>query len=103
MKFSLLRTCALSLLSALAFFISNAHGGDLSRDFLTPPDPVKPSGCWWWLNGWVDKQAITRDMEEFRAKGMGSVLLVRSGQWSARTHPRKATGSMAIVSSPAIR
>lgn len=58
--------------------------GTLSRDFLSPPDSVKPSGYWWWLNGNVDKEAITRDMEEFRAKGMGAVLLVSSGQWGGR-------------------
>ena len=59
-------------------------GEELSKIFQTPPDSVKPSGYWWWLNGNVDKEAITRDMEEFKAKGMGAVLLVSSGQWGAR-------------------
>lgn len=58
---------------------------DLAAKFATPPDSAKPSGYWWWLNGNVDKQAITRDMEEFRAKGIGSVLLVSSGNWCAST------------------
>ncbi len=53
----------------------------LGRDFLSPPDSVKPSGYWWWLNANVDKEAITRDLEQFHAKGMGAVLLVSSGIW----------------------
>jgi hypothetical protein len=69
-------------------WIHAAPADTLSRDFLSPPDEVKPSGYWWWLNGNVDKEAITRDMEEFRAKGMGAVLLVSSGQWGGRMPAR---------------
>ena len=58
-----------------------ASYAELSRFFQNPPDWAKPSGYWWWLNGNVDKEAITRDMEEFKEKGMGAVLLVNSGQW----------------------
>jgi hypothetical protein len=55
--------------------------GDLEKNFVNPPDAAKPSGYWWWLNANVDREAITRDMEEFSAKGIGSVLLVCSGNW----------------------
>jgi hypothetical protein len=51
---------------------------DLRRNFSTPPDAAKSSCYWWWFNGLVDKQGITRDLEEYRAKGMGEVLLVNS-------------------------
>ena len=54
---------------------------ELETNFVNPPDWAKPSGYWWWLNANVDKEAITRDMDEFRAKGIGSVLLVCSGNW----------------------
>jgi len=56
----------------------------LSKIFQNPPDWAKPSGYWWWLNANVDKEAITRDMEQFKAKGMGAVLLVSTGQWGGR-------------------
>lgn len=70
----------------LASFASQAEPAAIAKDelfenFTKPPDSAKPSGYWWWLNAHVDKEAITRDMEEFRAKGMGSVLLVCSGNW----------------------
>ena len=51
---------------------------DMSRNFATPPGSVKSSCYWWWFNGLVDKEGITRDLEEFHAKGMGEVLLVNS-------------------------
>ncbi len=50
----------------------------LRQGFLFPPDKSKSSCYWWWFNGLVDKEGITRDMEEFRKKGMGEVLLVNS-------------------------
>ncbi|GAB3904242.1 glycosyl hydrolase [Mucilaginibacter boryungensis] len=51
---------------------------DLRKNFLTPPDDTKSSCYWWWFNGLVDKEGITRDLEEYRTKGMGEVLLVNS-------------------------
>jgi len=47
--------------------------------FDNPPDSAKPSCFWWWFNSLVDKKGITRDLEEFKKKGMGGVVLVCSG------------------------
>jgi hypothetical protein len=51
---------------------------DISSTFAAPPRSVRSSCYWWWFNGLVDKAGITRDLEEFHAKGMGEVLLVNS-------------------------
>ena len=51
---------------------------EMSRNFATPPGSVKSSCYWWWFNGLVDKEGITRDLEEFHVKGIGEVLLVNS-------------------------
>src|SRR6185503_19995518 len=51
---------------------------ELSRNFVRPPRTVRSYCYWWWFNGLVDKEGITRDQEEFHAKGMGEVLLVNS-------------------------
>ena len=58
--------------------LSPAGQADLAKNFVTPPDASKSSCYWWWFNGLVDKEGITRDMDEFRSKGMGEVLLVNS-------------------------
>ena len=49
--------------------------GDLSRGFADPPPSARTRAFWWWLNGNVTKAAITRDLEEMKAKGFGGVLL----------------------------
>jgi hypothetical protein len=74
----LLLALAASLLAPLA---ATHAAGDLEENFVNPPDSAKPSGYWWWLNANVDKEAITRDMNEFSAKGIGSVLLVSTANW----------------------
>ncbi|PTY05288.1 glycosyl transferase family 2 [Opitutaceae bacterium EW11] len=51
---------------------------DLERGFITPPAGSRPSTFWWWLNTHVSKEGITRDLEEFRAKGIGGVVLINT-------------------------
>jgi len=76
----LLTSCSLDVRDSASVDSAEA----LSRNFLSPPDSARPSGYWWWLNANVNKEAITRDMNEFKAKGMGAVLLVSSGQWGGK-------------------
>ena len=52
---------------------------ELVRIFDHPSMSAKPSCFWWWFNSLVDHEGITRDLEEFKAKGMGSVTLVCTG------------------------
>lgn len=52
---------------------------DFKSGFISPPDSAKPGVFWWWLNGLVDKEAITRDLEEFQEKGIGEALIVDAG------------------------
>ncbi|MGB0744063.1 MAG: glycosyl hydrolase [Opitutales bacterium] len=82
----LLSTASLLLFSNCTT-VDPAPEGVLSADFLNPPMEVRPSGYWWWLYNNVDKASITRDLEEFRDKGLGAVLLVCSGNWSAGKLP----------------
>ena len=90
---SSLRSAAALLLAALAGALSvNAApaappppltrvcaADELAQKFTAPPDSAKPSCFWWWFNSLVDKEGITRDLEAFKAKGMGGVMLVCSG------------------------
>lgn len=72
-----------SSLFAAPFGREGLHGNSdillaLHRGFINPPDEARSSCYWWWFNGLINKEGITRDLEEFRAKGMGSVFLVNS-------------------------
>lgn len=46
-----------------------AASEDLSKTFPAPPDSAKPSGWWFWFYNLMDKEGITRDLTEFKAKG----------------------------------
>lgn len=70
--------------SVFSVFMMTASGivsaeDGLADKFVNPPMAAKPSCFWWWFNSLVDKEGITRDLEEFKDKGMGGVMLVCSG------------------------
>ena len=52
---------------------------ELADGFRAPPDEAKPRVYWWWLNNLVSREGITRDLEQFQAKGIGGVLLFNAG------------------------
>jgi len=47
-------------------------------DFVTSPDSAKPWCYWWWINGHVDKETITADLEAMKRLGFGGILLFDS-------------------------
>ncbi|HVU33584.1 MAG TPA: glycosyl hydrolase [Opitutaceae bacterium] len=50
----------------------------LAAGFAHVPPAARPGCYWWWFGGHVDAAGITRDLEEFAAKGLGEVLIVNS-------------------------
>ncbi len=71
-------SCALSLLSLLLMPLKT-QAVDLEAGFANPPNEARIRAYWWWLNGNVDAAAITRDLEEMKAKGWGGALLCDAG------------------------
>lgn len=49
------------------------------RGFLTPPDAAKPWTYWWWLDGAVSKEGLTKDLEEMKEKGIAGALIFDCG------------------------
>jgi len=56
----------------------------LLKSFISPPDAYKPRVYWWWLFNRVDKPGITRDLEEFKAKGISGVNLICTGGYAGK-------------------
>lgn len=56
----------------------------LRISFISPPDSARPRVYWWWLYNRVDKDGITRDLEEFRAKGISGVNLICTGGYAGK-------------------
>jgi hypothetical protein len=67
--------CSLAILSTHA---ADTHK-DLEAGFANPPNSARLRAYWWWLNGNVTKAAITRDLEEMKAKGFGGALICDAG------------------------
>jgi alpha-L-rhamnosidase len=53
--------------------------GDLQKEFASPPAESRAWSYWWWLNGNVTKEAITRDLEAMKEKGFGGALIMDAG------------------------
>ena len=47
----------------------------LAAGFQTPPDSAKLWAYWWWLNGNVTEESITRDLEGMKQKGFGGAII----------------------------
>ena len=73
-KFTLL-ILALSTLNALG------AANELQQDFTTPPESTKPRCYWYWMDGHITKEGITKDLEAMRQIGIGEGYIgVISGQ-----------------------
>jgi len=81
---SILFICLLSfVLSGVRLF--GKETDLLKNSFVAPPDSAKPRVYWWWLFNRVDKEGITRDLEQFRAKGISGVNLICTGGYAGKT------------------
>ncbi|GAB6164995.1 hypothetical protein JCM19992_09950 [Thermostilla marina] len=66
-------------LSVVVFLCAGSGRIDASDPLVdgwnAPPPEARLRAYWWWLNGYVTKEAITRDLEEMKAKGFAGALL----------------------------
>lgn len=65
--------------AVLAVLHSPVATAELSEGWDAPPQEARLRAYWWWLNGNVTKEAITRDLEEMKAKGFGGALICDAG------------------------
>ena len=59
-----------------AMFVASMFRGSaqsLEERFLHPPQEAKPLVIWQWMNGYVNRDAITNDLEAFQRVGIGGV------------------------------
>ncbi|MCC6698481.1 MAG: glycoside hydrolase family 2 [Candidatus Hydrogenedentes bacterium] len=68
-------------LLALMLSATMAAAADLEKDFANPPDATKPRCYWYWMDGHITKEGITKDLEAMRQVGIGEGYIgVISGQ-----------------------
>jgi hypothetical protein len=66
--------------------------GPLETGWDDPPREARLRAYWWWLNGCVTKEAITRDLEEMKAKGFGGALICDADGSDQRGNDRAPHG-----------
>jgi len=76
----------------LLLAVSGASADPLEAGFANPPREARSRAYWWWLNGNVTSNAITRDLQEMKAKGWGGALLCDAGGAEQGGNDRVAHG-----------
>jgi len=56
-----------------------AETSSLAYSFRRPPQSAGVRCFWWWLNANVTKEAITRDLQEMKAKGFSGAMIFDAG------------------------
>ncbi|MCL2118856.1 MAG: discoidin domain-containing protein [Planctomycetaceae bacterium] len=95
-------TCCLQLIICLALAITlttpssgqSSSSDPLAAGFQTPPDSAKLWAYWWWLNGNVTEESITRDLEGMKAKGFGGAIIFDADGSSQDGNIRVPAGPM---------
>jgi hypothetical protein len=66
-----------SMIAVTVLALSWAQAAPVSLDqgFRNVPDAAKPWAYWWWVNGNVDEETITRDLEGMKQNGIGGLLM----------------------------
>ncbi len=69
------------LIVALSALNSLAAANELQQSFTTPPEATKPRCYWYWMDGHITKEGLTKDLEAMRRIGIGEGYIgIISGQ-----------------------
>ncbi len=81
----LLRSTA-AILLASCLVLPAQEEVDLESSFRSPPDEARPWVFWFWINGNISREGITKDLEAMKSVGIGGVIWMEvSGQrWAPR-------------------
>jgi hypothetical protein len=63
------------LFSCMLLALRVAGSPALEQGFAAPPAEAKPGVYWWWLNGNITREGITKDLTALQAQGFGRVLI----------------------------
>jgi hypothetical protein len=101
-QISISRSTILLLLLALTFILlscqanllqaGESNTATLREGFSHPPRKAGVRCWWWWLNSNVTKEAITRDLEEMKAKGFSGAMIFDAGGANQRGNAQVPDG-----------
>lgn len=80
------RICCLLLLAGHLLACPANPMKDLKTHFDNPPDSARPGVYWYFMDGCLSKEQMTKDLESMRRVGIGSVLFLEVNLWLPRGH-----------------
>ncbi|MDB5325126.1 MAG: glycoside hydrolase family 2, partial [Phycisphaerales bacterium] len=63
------------LLAAILTPAGLARADNLEQGFITPSEATKPRCYWYWLDGYITKEGITKDLEAMKRVGIGEAYI----------------------------
>jgi len=64
----------------------NPTSDELYKAFVNPPDSVRPGVYWYFMDGNMSKEAMTKDLESMKEAGIGSVVFLEVNVGVPRGH-----------------
>jgi len=71
----------LLLVITISASLQSSHLSSLDKGFVNPPDSARPGVYWYFMDGNLSKEAMTKDLESMRTAGIGNLvyLEIREG------------------------
>jgi len=73
------KTFVLGVFLSLAASLHAAEKGGLADGFENPPGKYRSIVLWEWCNGWISKEAMTKEMESLKRVGLGGAKVFNVG------------------------
>lgn len=89
------------MLAAMLLGVSAVAAGDPEAVFRSPPESARPGVWWHWMGCNVSQQGITRDLEAFKAAGIGGATIFGMADvctpWAGHIENSPADGLLAFT------
>jgi hypothetical protein len=82
------------LAQGIVGYANGVSSADLENGFCNPPSESRIFAYWWWLNGNVTPQSITRDLEEMKKMGWGGAAIIDAGGADQRENRNVPAGPL---------
>ncbi|MCH2114687.1 MAG: hypothetical protein MK171_07235 [Pirellulales bacterium] len=79
------KNCFILLFLWCLSFPNGSVADPLDSGFVSPPDSTKPWVYWYWMNGQVSKEGITKDLEAMSHVGIGEAFIGHIGETNEKS------------------
>ena len=66
----------LSIMIILSFAVSSQNISEMTKGFASPPDVAKPGVYWYFMDGNINEESLTKDLESMKKVGIGNLMFL---------------------------